>query len=94
MPIFFLLVGILLIVVAVNNKMSDLTGLIKEDFKTSNGVPGFHIWIVAIFVTGALGYVKSLRPVANAFLVLIIVSLILSNKGFFAKFKSGIEGST
>jgi len=93
MPLFFLLLGVLLIVVAVNNKMSDLSDLVKDDFRSSNGTPGFHIWIVAIFVMGALGYVKSFKPVANAFLVLIIISLILSNKGFIAKFKSGIEGT-
>jgi len=93
MPIFFLLVGALLIIVAVNDKMSELSGLIKDDFRPSTGgVPGFPIWIVAIFIAGSLGYIKELRPVANAFLTLIIVSLILSNRGFFAKFKSSIEG--
>jgi len=87
-------VGVLLIIVAVNDKMGELSGLIKDDFKSSSGVPGFHIWIAAIFVTGSLGYIKAMRPVANAFLVLIIVSLVLSNRGFFSKFKSSLEGAT
>lgn len=93
MPLFFLLVGVLLIIVAVNDKMGELTGLIRDDFKSSAGVPGFHIWIAAIFVTGALGYIKAMRPVANAFLVLIVVSLVLSNRGFFTKFRSALEGT-
>jgi hypothetical protein len=93
MPIFFLLIGVMLIVVAVNDKISELTGLIREDFSPTSNVAAFPVWMVAIFVTGALGYVKALRPVANAFLVLIIVSMVLSNRGFFSKFKSAIEGT-
>jgi len=91
MPIFFLLIGVLLIIVSVNDKMPDLTGLVKDGFNPTSGV-GFPIWLVAIFVVGSLGYVKSMRPLANAFLVLIIVSMVLSNRGFFSKFKSAIEG--
>lgn len=94
MPIFFLIVGALLIIVAVNDKLSELKTLIAEDFQPSTtGIPGFHVWITAIFIAGSLGYVKSLRPLANAFLALILLSLVLSNRGFFAKLKSGIEGT-
>lgn len=93
MPIFILFVGILLVVVGINNKIPELMSLVKEDFRPSEaGVSGFHVWILAIFVAGALGYVKQLKPVANAFLVLIIVVMLLSNKGFFAQFTSAIEG--
>jgi hypothetical protein len=92
MPILFLIIGVMLIVVAVNDKMPELTGLVKEDFNPTGSVAGFPVWMAAIFVTGALGYIKAFRPVANAFLVLIVVSMVLSNRGFFSKFKSAIEG--
>lgn len=92
MPIFILIVGILLIVVGINNKIPDLVALVKEDFRPTENVAGFHVWIIAIFVAGSLGYIKELKPVANAFLTLIIISLLLSNKGFFAQFTSAIEG--
>jgi len=92
MPIFILFVGILLVVVGINNKIPEFIGLVKEDFRPTENVAGFHIWILAIFVAGSLGYIKQLKPVANAFLVLIIIGLLLSNKGFFAQFKSAIEG--
>lgn len=92
MPLFILFVGILLVVVGINNKISELVGLVKEDFRPTENVAGFHIWILAIFVAGSLGYIKQLKPVANAFLVLILVGLLLSNEGFFAQFKSAIEG--
>lgn len=92
MPLFFLLVGIMLIVTAINNKLPELRRLVGEDFAPSDGSAGFHIWILAIFVAGAVGYVKELKPVANAFIVLILVGIILSNRGFFAQFQNAING--
>jgi hypothetical protein len=92
MPIFFLIVGVLLIIVAVNNKLPELTELIKEDFQPSGNQPAFHVWIAAIFIIGALGYIREFKPVANAFLVLIVVSMLLSNSGFFSQFTRAIEG--
>lgn len=92
MPILILFVGILLVVVGINNKISELVSLVKEDFRPTENVAGFHVWILAIFVAGSLGYVKQLKPIANAFLALILIGLLLSNKGFFAQFKNAIEG--
>lgn len=92
MPIFFLLVGIMLIITALNNKMPQLGTLIKEDFQPSQGDPGFVPWIIAIFVIGALGYIKPLKPISIAFLTLIMLVMFLSNGGFFANFTSAIEG--
>jgi len=94
MPIFFLLVGIMLIVTAINNKLPQLRDLLAEDFAPSNGAAGFHVWILALFVAGSLGYIKSFRPVANAFIVLILVGLVLSNGGFFDNFRSALGGKT
>lgn len=92
MPVLFLIGGILLIVVAINDKVDDLTHLITEDFQPSNNTAGFHIWIVAIFVAGAIGYIPGFKSVANAFLVLIIMAILLSNKGFFAEFTEALKG--
>lgn len=91
MPIAILLIGVLLVVVGINDKMSDLGTLVKEDFAPTDGATAFHIWIVAIFIAGSLGYIRSFRPVANAFLVLIVISLLLSNRGFFARFTSAVR---
>jgi hypothetical protein len=92
MPIFILFVGVMLVVVGINNKIPEFVSLLKGDFQSKGNSPPFQIWIVAIFVAGSLGYVKALRPVANAFLVLIVVALLLSNKGFFAEFTKALGG--
>lgn len=91
MPIFFLIVGVLLIVVGINDKMSELGDLIKEDFQPTGNQAGFQVWIIALFVAGSLGYIRSFKPVANAFIVLILVSLMLSNRGFFDRFTQALK---
>ncbi len=91
MPLFFLLVGALFIYAGFNGRLGELSALIKEDFSPTDGSNGFAIWIVAIFAIGAIGYYKPAKPLSNAFLLLVVVSLILSNRGFFARFKQGLE---
>jgi hypothetical protein len=48
---------------------------------------------LALFLIGALGYYKPMKPLSNAFLGLVILVLFISNRGFFAKFLEQI-GST
>lgn len=93
MPLFILFVGILLIVAGINNKIPELVGLLKEDFRPTDGSEPFHVWIIAIAVTGALGYVKPLKGFSNAFLALIVIAMVLSNRGFFYKFTNALEGN-
>lgn len=93
MPVFLLIVATFLIAAGINDKTGELTGLLKGDFASSNGKPGFATWIFAIFAIGALGYIKPLKPVSVAFLTLIVVVLFLSNgTGFFAKITGLLHG--
>lgn len=57
--------------------------LFYDDFV---GPGNMFVWILALGLVGAVGYAKPLRPVSDAFLVLIIVVLIIS-----AKSASGIN---
>lgn len=92
MPILILIVGVMLIAAGLNDRLGDLGELVKEGFSpTDESISGFHIWIVALFVVGSIGYISGLKPVANAFLVLIVVMLILRNGAFFQNFSSAIE---
>lgn len=91
MPLFFLLVGIFLVVVALNDKLPEFGALVKDDFMPSNGSPGFSSWIIAVFVIGSLGYVKTFKPVANSFLALVVIVMFISNRGFFDKFTQALK---
>lgn len=80
MPLFLLFFGILFLVAAFRGKesMSELTGLLKDDF---TGPGNFFIWCLAIGSIAAIGYIKALKPFSDIFLVLIFVVLILAKKG-------------
>lgn len=102
MPIFFIVVGSLLIASGVNGKSSDLISLVKGDLvPSSSNNGGFALWAVAIFVIGALGYVKPLKPIANSFLVLVVLVLLITKGnpnspggGFIAQFNNAIKGNS
>ena len=99
MPFALILVGLLLVVAAVRNTVTDnsttgakgLTTLIKGDFTGQNN---FIYWLVAILVIGALGYIDSLRTLSRAFMALILVALFLTGKqgsNFFTGFQSALS---
>ena len=87
MPFTFLIVGIVLVVSGVRGTSDDLYELLQGEF---TGHPNFLNWLLAILVIGSLGYIDKIRTVSRAFLVLIIVVLFLSNKGFFDQFMKQI----
>lgn len=82
MPFVILIAGIVLVVAAARDKQSDLFALMKSDF---TGKGSFMPWIASLLLIGGLGYVKPIKPVTDAFILLLIIVLFLSNGGFFAK---------
>lgn len=100
MPLIILAFAILLVVSGINNKLapnSDNSGqptlshLLATDFLGDGRGPSFTIWLGAIVVIGALGYIKPVKPFSNAFLVLVILAILLkgnsnqtsNGEGFF-----------
>lgn len=85
MPIFLIILGIGLVVVVLRGKADTLFEVLKDDFTSSNN---FVAWLMAFAFIGFLGSLsKDLRPLTNAFSGLIVVVLLLSNRGFFAEFE-------
>jgi len=68
---------------------------LKSDF---TGSDNFFVWVLAIVILVALGNVERLRPITNAFLVLLILVIVVGNgrKGLFENFtrqlKEGTQG--
>lgn len=77
-----------MVVVAIRNTQSALGQQITTDF---TGPGNFFYWIAALFIVGAVGYVDELKGPSRAMLVLILVTLLLSNRGFFAKFAEQLK---
>lgn len=91
MPFALIFVGVILVVVGFRGTQDAFFGLLKGDF---TGSGNFFYWVVSIGVIGAVGYIPRLKGLSNAFLVLIIVVLFLSNKGFFAQFNAQLKSGT
>lgn len=83
MPFVLFAAGLLLVVSAVRGTNSQLYALLKNDF---TGSGSFIPWLVSLLSIGALGYFAPIKPIVNAFLLLVIIVLFLSNGGFFNKF--------
>jgi len=93
MPFALILIGLILITAAVKGKHKDLFGLLKSDF---TGSDNFFVWVLAIVILVAIGNVERLRPVSNAFLVLLILVIIVGNgrKGLFENFMRQLKEGT
>lgn len=87
MPFALVIIGLALLVSGVRDTQGQLFELVKGDF---SGSSNFVFWTVSILIIGSIGYIPRLKPVANSFLVLVIVVLFLSNRGFFTKFNEQI----
>lgn len=91
MPFILLGVGILLVVLAVKGTQRQFFKLLVGDF---TGSGNFIYWVVAILVIGAVGYIPKLKALSNSFLVLVMLVIFLSNKGFFNSFNDQIKSGT
>lgn len=80
MPIALIVIGLILLIVTVRGTAGEFMALLRSDF---SGQGNFLQWFVAIILIGSLGYVKTLRPLSGPFLALLIIVLLLSNRGFF-----------
>jgi hypothetical protein len=94
MPFALVLIGVILLVAAVQNTTPQLFTLIKGDFTGPNN---FIYWFVAILIIGAIGYIPDLKKLSVAFLTLVIIVLFLSRGnangiggGFFQQFTTAL----
>ena len=88
MPFVFLILGIVLLIVAVKGTQGDMFALLKSEFTGSNN---FLVWVMAIAVLGALGYVKPIKPIANGMLFLVLLVIVVKNGGtFFSSFNQQV----
>lgn len=76
MPYALIFFGLLFTVAGVRNTEKDLYALFEGDLTGSNN---FLVWLAALGIIGAVGYVKPLQPVSVAFLTLVLVVIFLHN---------------
>ena len=87
MPFVFAIAGIVLVVAGVRGTVTstnpNLVTLLKSDL---TGSPNYLEWIAAIGIIGAIGYIPALRTFSRLFMGLVVIGLLLANRGFFAQF--------
>ncbi len=93
MPFALILFGAVFIIAAFKGRQDELFSLFKDDF---TGDSNFFYWVIALVVIVAVGNVKTLRPVSNAFLGLVILVIIIQNgkRGLFANFLDQVRSGT
>jgi hypothetical protein len=89
MPFALATIGLLLIIAGARGTAGKLKDLLVADF---TGDKNFFMWIIAIGGAGSLGYIPEFRQFSRTFMALIIIAMILSQKGFFAKFVEAFQG--
>ena len=88
MPFVLIIIGAYLLVCALRGSENALGLLLKGDF---TGQSNFVYWLVAVLIVGSIGYVPAFRKISDLFLVLLVIVLLISDKGFFAKITSAIQ---
>ena len=91
MPLLFIGSGLVLILTGVKGNPAQLWNLIEGDFSGPNN---YVYWTVSILALGALGYIQQLKSLSRLFLVLVVIVLLLDNKGFFAQLQSFINSTS
>lgn len=89
-----LFLGLIFLVAAYQNTQDELFALLKQDF---TGSGNFISWVLAFVFLIALGNIKAIRPITDAFLVLVLIALILAQyrqKDLFASFVQQVKDGT
>lgn len=101
MPLVLLAVGAALLIAAIRGTLQGTAqnpGLLDLLFADFVGPGNFFAWVAAIGIVGAIGYVKPLRGVSDAFIVLIIIVFVLAankaGKDFFSSFNAQLVTGT
>jgi hypothetical protein len=89
MPFVFLIIGLLLLVVAIQGTQGQAFALLKGEFTGSNS---FVVFASAIAILGALAFIRPIRPIAMGMIGLVILGMILANKGgFFSQLNNALR---
>ena len=82
-----LLTGLLMVITGARGTYPQFGSQIASEFE---GQGSFTYWLIAVGSVGALGYINALRTISRWLMALIILSIFLSHKGFFAQFQSAL----
>lgn len=89
MPFALIVIGVLIFFTALNGTAGPFGKQVYNDLFGTNG--GFVYWVAGIVIVGLIGYIPSLKKPSDTFMVLIILAMLLHNKGFFQQLQQGLQ---
>lgn len=90
MPLILILIGLLLVVSGIQNSQAALGKQLVKDF---SGPGNFFYWIAALLIIGVVGYAKPFQQPSRVFMVLLLLALLLNNRGFFANLTTALQSA-
>lgn len=90
MPFALLLIGIVLVMAAANNTLTQLGQQLKKDF---TGQGNFLNWLAAVGIVGSIGYIPQMRTLSRVFLGLICLAILMTSgrRGVFSAFQGALN---
>jgi hypothetical protein len=94
-PFVILIVAIVMIVAALRGQQSNMFTLLRSEFSGTNS---FIPCSLAIIVLAVVGNIKPIRPVADGFIVLVFVVMLVApantqGGGFFAQLNAALRAA-
>ena len=87
MPLLLILAGLVLVVTAIRGTTGALATQLAQDV-----TGGFIVWLAALGLIGALGFIPGLRTPSRYLIALVaLVIMLASGSGFLSKFVTAIE---
>lgn len=77
-----------MILTGVKNTYAQFGSTVAGDF---TGKGNFTYWLASLGAVGALGYIDALREFSRYFMALIIIAMVLANKGLFAQLTAFLQ---
>lgn len=91
MPYVLTIAGLMLIISGVRDTYAAFGSQLKKDFMGDGSQKGFIWWIAALVIVGSIGYVEKLKGFSTAFLALVIIAMVINDKGgVFKKFTDAL----
>lgn len=91
MPFVMLLFGATLAISAYKGTTEDLFALLQKDF---TGDTNFLYWMASVAGVGLIGYVPGLQNFSRLIFILLLIVVLVSNKGIFAQFAMALQTSS
>jgi hypothetical protein len=96
MAFVLVIAGLLMIVTGAKGTYAQFGAQLAKDVAQPYPLPdgrqvSFLYWIASIIAVGSIGYIEALREFSRLFMALIIIVMVLSNRGLFAQITKALQ---